>query len=275
MLAAYFDESERTSKVFSVAGFAYRRADAKRCGREWVKLFRPYGGCHMTDLALRKRQFKGISAAEAGRLIQGAIEIINRRACFGVAVSCNVVEMSQLLPKWIDGFQGAYPVCCYLAMLMLGDQVKRAGSQERISYYFEAGHALQPEAQRFLSAVSSTPFLKEDHRYLSHGFASKKDVVQLQSADILAWEWAKYWDETAIQRKRTMRRSLAAILSSGSANPSEPNNERMKYTHLEGQRLREYAEKVKALGLLQLELERSGASLSRCRLGKATSSGIP
>src|SRR3954470_19693501 len=123
MLNAYFDESERPNGIFVVAGWAYNKREAKKCRREWNLLFKKYGGCHMTDLASRQKQFKGISEKESTRLIQRAISIINNCASYGVVVSCDIHELEPLLPKWIDGFNGAYPVCCHMAMTSLGDLV--------------------------------------------------------------------------------------------------------------------------------------------------------
>ena len=259
MLKAYFDESERTKGVFSVAGFAYRRADAKRCGREWMKLFGSYGGCHMTDLANRRKAFKGISDSEAERLIHAAVAIINRRAIYGVAVSCHVDEMISLLPTWIDGFQGAYPVCCHAAMMTLGNLIRATGPIERVHYFFESGHDLQAAAHHFMGRVSDVQILKESYLHGSDSFVPKEEMPQLQTADILAWEWAKYWDETVIEGKRLMRKSLVAMLTHGSKNPANFNAERVKFVHLTGLPLRRFAKQVADLGLSQIRESHAGA----------------
>jgi len=104
----------------------------------------------MTDLALKKKQFKGISDKEAHRLIQRATSIINKCASFGVVVSCSIRELEPLLPKWIHGFEGTYPVCCHMAMTTLGDLV---GEAEEIAYFFESGHRHQAQAHGFMSRV--------------------------------------------------------------------------------------------------------------------------
>ncbi len=68
MLQAYFDESERTDGIFAVAGFAYNKRQAKKCRREWNQLFQKYGECHMTDLALKEKQFNPHSPDEVAIL---------------------------------------------------------------------------------------------------------------------------------------------------------------------------------------------------------------
>lgn len=134
-------KANRTGGIFAVAGVAYARRQAKQCRREWNQLFHKYGGCHMTDLALKQQQFEGISNTEAHRLIQRAViqravSIMNKYSSFGVAVSCDINELEPLSPKWIFGFEGAYPVCCHMAMTVLG---KLAGQTEEIAYIFESG----------------------------------------------------------------------------------------------------------------------------------------
>lgn len=259
MLNAYFDESERPGGIFAVAGWAYDRRKAKKCRRDWNQLFQKYGECHMTDLALKQRQFKGISDKEAHRLIQKAISIINNCASFGVAVSCNIHELEPILPKWIEGFAGAYPVCCHVAMTALGGLV---GEAEQIAYFFESGHRHQNQAHKFMSRVLDAPELKESYRHFSHTFADKKDVKQLQTADILVWEWAKFLDETALNEKRKIRKSFEALITKGHMVPEAFDPRYLKAVHLTGAPLRRFCAQVTNLGLLQIYEDSQSKSLA-------------
>jgi hypothetical protein len=249
MLNAYFDESGRTGGIFAVAGWAYDRRQARKCRKDWSQLFQKYGECHMTDLALKQKQFEGISDKEAGRLIQRAISIINKCASFGVAISCDSHELESFLPKWIQGFEGAYPVCCHVAMTMLGGLVEET---EEIAYFFESGHRHQKQAHRFMSRVLDTPELKKSYRHYSHTFADKKDMKQLQTADVLAWEWAKFFDETVIKDERRMRKSLESLITKGGMTPDDYNTDYFKGMHITGAPLRKFCAQVTQMGLLQL-----------------------
>jgi hypothetical protein len=102
-----------------------------------------------------------------------------------------------------------------MAMQALGRHVARQRPDERIAYFFESGDEHQGEAHRFMSNVDRCPELKEAYLHDSHTFKDKKDVPALIAADCLAWEYARYWDLTVLQRKIPMRRSLAALLSAG------------------------------------------------------------
>jgi hypothetical protein len=135
-----------------------------------------------------------------------------------------------------------------MAMQMLGTLVRNSSFDDEIAYIFESGHDRQSEAHRFMALTESSPELKTAYRHRSHAFVPKKDAPPLQAADILAWEYAKYRSDTAIQRKINMRKSLAAVLSSGYT--TLEFNKRYNINFLTGPPLWDALEKVKALGLL-------------------------
>ncbi|MCL4798130.1 MAG: hypothetical protein KJ025_00985 [Burkholderiales bacterium] len=250
VLKAYFDASERPDGTFCVAGFAFAKEQVKKFDKEWWALFGAYGGCHMKELAHRTGRFKGISTEESIRLIKRAVAIINKRTSFGIAVSCYTDEMAQVLPKWIDGFQGAYPVCCHMAMTALGSKVQESGHDDEIAYFFESGDKHSGAAHRFMGKADESPELKASYRHRSHTFIGRDSALPLQSADIFAWEFTKYWDETAQKRIRLMRKSLVALLSKGAANYDK---KKYKLLHLSGPPLQRFATSVARLGLLQIE----------------------
>jgi hypothetical protein len=216
VLEAYLDASKSKGDVYAVAGFAFDVPQAKKFGRQFRSLFAPYGGhCHMTDLHNRKGAFDGIDDDEPDRLTTEAIKIINKRSLVGVAVGCDLREIVPLLPKRIDGFSHPYPFCCHMAMMQLGQLVHTVRPGEKIAYIFECGDEYQAEAGRWISNALSMPMLRDLYAYASHAFVQKKDSSALEGADILAWEYSRYWELTVLKRKIKMRRSLIAILTSG------------------------------------------------------------
>ena len=252
VLQGYFDESERPDGTFAVAGFAYSKGQAQACLEEWDSLFEEWGGCHMSELAHAQDgigRFAGLSTTETGNLLTKAIAIINARAELAVAVSCDLEEIKSLLPTWIRGFEGAYPVCCHMAMTAMGEL---AGVSNEIAYVFEEGHAHQKHARAFMSRVVDVPSLKNLYRHYSDSFADKDKVSLLQTADVLVWECTKYWDETVLKRERLMRRSLVALITKGSMKESDYDKKRIKMMRLTGEPLRKFCDDVKGLGLMQI-----------------------
>jgi hypothetical protein len=254
VLEAYFDESERSSGLFSVAGFAFAREQAKKFSKEWAVLFRDFGGaCHMSELAAGNGRFKHVHKTERARLCKGAVKIFNRRAQYGVAVSCYVQEMHHYLPRWVKGFEHAYPVCCHMAAIMMGAHIKNSAVDDSIAYVFESGHRFASSAQHMMSYASNgTPEVKESYRYVSHAFVPKDEAPPLQAADLFAWEWAKYRDETVDKKIRPVRQSLRAIV--GTVSPdciATFDKRRFGVTHLEGERLAQFSMKVAQLAVIQ------------------------
>ena len=252
MLEAYFDESERPSGVFCIAGYTFAPEQAKKFKKEWTRLFEKTGGFHMVDMAHRREAFKDISRDECNRMLKEAVSIVNDRVTAGVAVSCNVNEVNLLTPKWIRGFAHAYPICAYLCMMVIGRLIDKQGVHGNITYVFEAGHKFEAEALEFIKTISQVPDWRDASRYGGHAALPKKDAIPLQAADLFAYEWAKFRDETLEQKKRPIRKSLLNLFKRV---PS-----RYGCFHLTGKPLERYFYKIRDLGLLQLQEEQQGES---------------
>ena len=102
-----------------------------------------------------------------------------------------------------------------------------------------------------MDRVNGTPELKESYQHASHRFIRKRAALALQAADFLAWEWAKFRDQTLEQRVRPMRRSLIALLG------PDGQFKGHQYTgnHITGLALKRFCGQVHQLGLMQLEEE--------------------
>jgi hypothetical protein len=252
VLQAYFDASERPGGVYCVAGFAFAKEQVKKFNRDWWRLFGKFGGCHMKELAHGVGRFKGVDIKPRGLLQIEAVKIIRKRITYGVIVSCDKIEIESILPKWIDGFQGAYPVCCHMAMTTLGYQIEKSKREDDVAYVFESGDRWSGAAHKFMGHTEDSPELKRSYRHRSHSFVRNEDALALQAADMLAWEWTKFRDETLIQRKRAMRKSLKALVG-----PNGAMDKNFDGRHLSGDPLRRFCELVTNLGLLQIQLNQA------------------
>jgi hypothetical protein len=247
VLEAYFDESERAGGVFCVAGYVFERASAKKFDREWRTLLGARWPFHMVDLVAGRGRFADLSRRECDRLLRAVVALINHRIVLGVAVSCRIDEVNSVAPKWIRGFGHPYTLCCHLCMASVGTWVRETGRVQRVAYVFESGYQAVGEAQDFLRGASRDPEGPEFYQYYSHGFVPKKDSSHLQSADLLAWEWAKCYDETIDMDLRPVRRSLQALI--------KPNRQRYKVVHLTGLPLRRFMREIEQMELHQLRGE--------------------
>lgn len=242
VLQGYFDESERQGGIFCVAGFTFAPRQAKKFCKDWSHLFSGYrSGLHMCDLTKRRGSFEGISDRERERLIVEAIRVIKSRMSAAFAVSCNVDEITETAPKGARGFSRAYPLCCHLCMSEVGRFLRSSNSADRVTYIFEAGHPYEGEARTFIRQVILSPVVKESYRHEGDAFLPKKDAVPLQAADLLAWEWTKFRDETLEQNLRPIRKSFLALVQ------RDPKLFRM--SHVTGEPLKRFMGHVRELGL--------------------------
>jgi len=240
VIDAYFDESERSGGVLCIAGYAFAHPQAKKFSREWSRLFEPFGGCHMNGLVHRRERFKGVTPQQRDHLLREAVRIINERITAGAAVSCSRAEVAALSPKWIRGFKSPYSVCCHWGMTALEVALRNVGVMAPIAYVFEKGHPDEAEARDVVKQASLSPELRAIYRYHSDAFIPKSDAVPLQAADVLAWEWAKFYDETLEQGLRPIRQSLRALFA------HDPK--RYQLSHLSGESLVRAMEKYACLG---------------------------
>jgi hypothetical protein len=255
LLSAYLDASRMESGVFSVSALAFGIDRAKKACRAWHKL---WGNtvCHMTDLHGRKpgSAFECWTGEQAGQYLQHSVRLINKYASYAVCVSCDLEEIERLAPKTaakdseicLDGFRRAYATCCHLVMASLGKVIRENEGIPAVAYFFESGDQYQAQSQRFIASVTAEPSLKTMYCHKSHTVADKLDARLLETADILAWEWAKHRER--VRSARDMRPSLRAMLdpeTSGIMSPLDFASATRRAVHVTGAPLERYFDKVK------------------------------
>jgi hypothetical protein len=217
MLRAYFDESgtHEGAPALIVAGYLFEPESCVTLEREWSAALCGAGVSvfHAKDSAHFLGEFKGMSREERDSLYVGLLGLIKRHVVLGVAVSVPQDVFDRLKPKgWEAKFGGAYAVCATLCLQAVGRWCRENSPDERVAYFFEAGHESAAEANRFMQHVVRHPFLAEEYRYNSHTFIPKRDAIPLQAADILAWGWNKELTEGSVRpRKRPTRKSLLSL----------------------------------------------------------------
>lgn len=234
-LRAYFDESLRDGGTLTVAGYLYTSAQAKNFEAPWREMLGPYEMFHMADLNAGDGIYKGIDPALKGSMTREAVRIVNQYSSAGVAVACNSHEFKELCPKGYRYHRDPYVMLCNMCLIAISQIIEAAGIGGQVTYWFEAGHRCEGDADRLMTNLYNNPILRERLRYASHAFVPKDHSVLLQSADLLAWEWGKHIDEPG---RRPMRKSLEALLNhpNGTLRCAPMNKEAMaKYFELSKQ----------------------------------------
>jgi hypothetical protein len=253
VLRAYFDASKRPSGVFTIAGYLFDSYQARKFRRDWDQVFGPYGGLHMTNLAALQGAYRDrVTRPQSHDMCRAAVEMIRERMTCGVVVSCWVQDIHTHSPRWIRGFGHPYAVCCHLAMATMGTWARENNYRTGIAYLFENGDEYASEASVIMQNAASHPIVQEQYQYRSHGFVGKQDALAcpIQAADFLAWEWGKFFDETAVVRKRPMRKSLAYLLNG--------QMDRYMLRPMFGERFARYLSQINDLGLEELQERAQG-----------------
>jgi hypothetical protein len=147
---------------------------------------------------------------------------------------------------YLDGFRRAYATCCHLAMTTLGELIRVNNGIPAVAYFFESGDRYQAQSQRFISQITTAPLLKDSYCHKSHTVADKADARLLETADILAWEWAKHRDR--VRSHQPTRPSLIAVLnpdSSGHMGETDFASRTRMAMHISGEPPERYFNKVK------------------------------
>lgn len=206
MLTAYFDESynHRTEKypdeplVYTVACWLSSEQKWLLFGKKWRLALRKAGieFFHMTDFEARRGEYGGWPNSKRVRVLKELHHIIDKHTVLGCASSVNCADHDDLIapvPRYAEYFgRSYYDFDVRVCMHKLKDWCNRTGYDGTINYVF-ADLAKQGGAlDRVFREVLNDPELKK--RFAVRGAWAKglmRDTVQLQAADVVAYELNK------------------------------------------------------------------------------------
>ncbi|RXG85689.1 DUF3800 domain-containing protein [Bradyrhizobium zhanjiangense] len=193
---AFFDESgsHASSPVLCVAGYAFRRREARLFTKEWSSELKRYSipFFHMVDCAHGNKHFASLTKARRIKLATGLIAIVKRRAAHGFAVSVDLAAYRTLMPSWGPA-KSPYAFCARCVIDEMGRWFFKIGFKGASAYFFEDGHASRSEAEGDVGSVLTNPLNKFrgiHYGCVAHSFISKQELPPVQAADLLAWQWA-------------------------------------------------------------------------------------
>lgn len=200
----FLDESETGGgRWLCVAGWIFSKEGSEALHEEWSALLCQYRlpYFHMGPCAHGNEPFKRFKRPERDQIQRRFFEVLTRRALVGFCATFDMT-LARYCPTAIDRHGSRfhvtpYTLCCYWAFLLARNWANYTKYPGKIAYFFEAGHASQPQANRMMGEVFSNPKLREILRYGGHGFVEKNKSSAVQCADILAWQWGKNWKDRA------------------------------------------------------------------------------
>jgi hypothetical protein len=189
----YVDESgtHDGSPVMCVGGYIFSSERAIRLSKAWQRILDKYQLPYfrMSLCAPGKAPpFDKLNDNERIALVKELINVITNNMALGFAVSVSEEEFNRLVPE-DRRIPGPYAFCLRQCLVFAYSWIEQNNLADKMAFFFEAGHRDQSRANEMMNRMASSPVIKDRYRYVGHAFADKKEMLPLQAADLLAWQW--------------------------------------------------------------------------------------
>jgi hypothetical protein len=181
---AYVDE--HCTGLVCAAAYIFEKESAEIFRREWA----PY----LADKGLV--QFHAAECfhrADWDEISATLIELIAKTARHGVVRFVEEAAMHQIDPN-VNQFIGSPYSLCVLSCMERVAHLARSRNDEVI-YFIEDGNQFAGEVRHFINQIKDDPVLIEKFGMKGADTWWKADVIQLQSADLLAWVFGRSYRE--------------------------------------------------------------------------------
>lgn len=223
MLTAYFDESynHRTEKnpddplIYTVACWLSTAQKWLLFVKKWRFVLNKAGieHFHMTDFEARKREFETWSDSKRISVLRELHQVINDHVIFGCSSSLNCGDYDELIGSTpiLQRYFGRdyYEFNVRVCIKDLNDWCDQRNDHDSILYVFAN---LQKQSSMLTSLfrdMTSSDALKKQYRTTGQWTqGSMREVVQLQAADIVAYELNKRAVNSAGKGPKFIRKSL-------------------------------------------------------------------
>jgi len=183
----YVDESgtHATSDMVVVAGYVFRRVNARRFQKDWSRILRSEGlrHFHMTDCANGRGDYKDWTPERRVRIEKKLIALTHKESAFGFAIGVRPSVFRKTIPGEIMPYSFLLSQC----LLVCQYWARRANFRNKFAYFFEAGNEGKTQANEVMAVIAAHEKAREAAQYVSHTFVTKDQAAPLQAADMLAW----------------------------------------------------------------------------------------
>jgi hypothetical protein len=193
--SAYFDESGKdNSPLLTVAGYVATAKQWAEFAREWDEALKKEGVkiFHMKDFENGYGEFtkeKGWTKERKISFQSKLIGIIKRRMNFGVYTSVDIPAYEELITGWRRTRNGTpYHFCLTVCFTNISFWQQKYERKEPIAYVIEHGAGFNHEINKAFQATFADEIRRQMFRLGSLTFETKDRAIQLQAADMLAYE---------------------------------------------------------------------------------------
>jgi len=206
MLRGYFDDSfsHDGAPVFTVAGYLAKKEVWLEWEPEWRAIIQDAGltKFHMTDFEGRWGEFDGWTDAERVAVLRKLIDTFDSGFIWGVGMTTIRADFDEVvLPVLLPGRQQAYrdpylwsmQGCMETIVRLVEPQLDRA---EGVELVFDRRAKIAGKATKFYNTIVEGRGW--GHIFKGISFGTTLDYIELQAADILAYEAAKHTLNTVV-----------------------------------------------------------------------------
>lgn len=198
---AFCDESEyhKTPGVYVVSGFLGRGPDWYEFGRKWRVALKKEGlesvGFHMAPCENRKPPYDQMERPERWRLQRIFIGLINAAPIWGMATAIELdrfraPDIQEPMAQALGIYRKPYYQTFQHTVEWMAEEVERGGfpREERIAFFFDRQREYQGNAKDLYDDMTESEHVVNRHRLGRLSFDDDVQTVQLQAADIWAYE---------------------------------------------------------------------------------------
>jgi hypothetical protein len=178
--------------VVAVAGYISRPKHWRAWTKDWNQAKRPIKVYHATDCANFRGEFEGRDKARRDAFVANLLPIIPRHELAGILIGINMNAFRQELadhPELKRMLGEPYSACFQWAISIIIDIAGSHGNGELMAFVHENNN-YQSEALKAFNYVNEN--LNPRGIKMTMRFGAKQEFPQLQAADVLAYEGAKF-----------------------------------------------------------------------------------
>lgn len=197
MLVAYLDESgvHSGSRVCAIAGFVGTEDEWATFERRWKRVLKDanVSTFHMAEFESRLGEFAGWSNMRRKMFLAELMEIIKARELYGfgsAVIAADYEKLPEEDKRWMTHGTGLpYFLCFQHCVVEAAHYADHLDPDEKVAFVFDRQGELSGEATRLYNDLKDSDEWPNRVRLAdAFAFASRRETVPLQAADIAAYE---------------------------------------------------------------------------------------
>jgi hypothetical protein len=231
MVVAYADESEHHKEpaIYVVSALLGSGPEWFELGREWRQMLQKKGlescGFHMSQCESGSEPpYNTMDRDERSALQRTFIDIIKKRKLWGYATGIaqgryNQPDVKEPAKATLGAFHKPYYFCFSHAIQWMANDMEAGGfpPDECIAFIFDRHQEYQGRAKALYDEIL-TQHIDNKHRLGHLGFDSRLKAVQLQAADIWAYESQRFLRQRVLGEPKELRWQLTRLLNDDTTN---------------------------------------------------------